>query len=227
MPFILKLIEPAASLGSSLRKFRESLGWTIEKAARETRIQGSYLQNMEEERWEKLPEEPARSHLLKRYVRTLGDPPALITLSDEKLPEAKLILQPLAKARSFSLTLTPFHWKLAGFALIFLGIIGYLGWQVHTLLAPPFLVIDNPSEGFSTPVPTISIQGITDPQASVTINEQPILKTSDGTFRYEMHLEQGANLITIAAAKRYSRPRTIYRTVVFEGKPNPFSFSNQ
>lgn len=60
------------SLGEYFRKAREAQGLTIEQVAATTRIQESYLQALEEERFQALPEKVFTKGFVRTYARTLG-----------------------------------------------------------------------------------------------------------------------------------------------------------
>ncbi|MDP3985731.1 MAG: helix-turn-helix domain-containing protein [bacterium] len=225
MPFVVKPIYSNTSLGDRIRKLRESLALSIEEAASRTHIQAAHLSAIEQEQWQFLPEEPSRTLLMKRYAQALGADETLLALLQKRLDTSeKPTLRPLETKTPF---FTPHRMKLAGIMVLFLAILGYLTVQVHTLLSPPTLTLESPPDRFPTDIPTILVKGKTETVASVSINDQPIVKSPDGSFEYLISLEQGVNVITIEAAKRYSKPRLIYRSVIYEGEitKNPASIS--
>lgn len=216
MAFAIKTIRPRTSLGAELNELRESFGWTFEKASRETHIQSRYLRAIEEDRWDDLPGEPVTSHFIKRYIRALGNDPHLFARAAQfvLIPPVAPIL--VSAPRKRQLILTPAHLKFIGLGLVMVTLAIYLGLQIRTLVAPPTLTIETPAEGLTSSLPTIAVKGATEPHASVTINNQTVLTTSSGTFESTIDLEQGVNIITISAAKKYSKPNTIYRSVIFQ-----------
>ncbi len=60
------------SLGTFFREAREAQGLTIEQVAASTRIQESYLQALEEDRFQGLPEKVFTKGFVRTYARTLG-----------------------------------------------------------------------------------------------------------------------------------------------------------
>lgn len=217
MAFSIRTIERARTLGARLGNDRATHGWTLEKASRETQIDTRLIEAMEEDRWDDLPAEPMRSHLTKRYLRTLGDDPGIAAIA---LPA--FTFEQVARSSSqkkSSHTLAPNHLRAGTLAILFLGLITYLGIQVHTLISPPTLAIETPFEGTSTSSPTIDIHGTTESVATVSINDQPVLKDVHGAFTETVNLERGVNIISISATKRYSGQRTMYRTVIYEEPP--------
>ena len=218
MPFSVRTIESALPPNLAIATTRDALGWTLEKASRETAIQPAYLRAIEEGRFADLPHEPMRTHLVRRYVRALGINPQLITFAHALDLGAALgaLPTPVPMSRPHRLVLTPAHLKFIGLAAASCMLVAYLGIQVHNLISAPTLTIETPTEGLVTTVPTISVHGATESVATVTVNAQPVAKSADGSFVASVNLARGMNIITVGATKRYSHARTRYRTVMFE-----------
>ena len=77
--------------------------------------------------------------------------------------------------------------------------------------APP-LVIESPMEEEEV-TSALTVVGNTDPQATVTINNQQVSVESDGTFRQSILLPQGTRTITIQTTSRAGKSRTVQRTI--------------
>jgi transcriptional regulator with XRE-family HTH domain len=60
------------SLGSYLKKHRESLGYTVKEVADQTRIRMHYLEAIEEDNLSALPSEPYAKGFVKAYAHFLG-----------------------------------------------------------------------------------------------------------------------------------------------------------
>lgn len=100
----------------------------------------------------------------------------------------------------------------------------FLGWNA---LQPPRLVIFQPQEEFSTSnTEQVLIAGQTRKEAQVTINGQAVVKKQDGTFSQEIALRNGLNLITVTVSKKFSRPQSMTRKVLFEKQDEKYSYKN-
>ena len=62
----------AEPLGQYFRRAREARGWTLEQTAARTRILPEYLQAVEEDNYERLPEEVFAKGFVRSYARLLG-----------------------------------------------------------------------------------------------------------------------------------------------------------
>lgn len=215
MSFKIKTVNRLKTLGMELAETREAMGWTLEKAARETQTQKSYIHAIETDAWEALPEDPTRSNLIRRYIRALGNDSDLLVLAKPLLATVTPSEAQVFPART-RLNMSPMQIKLIFLGVILAGIMGFLGLQIHALIRPPTLTLIEPADGFTTDVPTLLVTGSTEKDALISINQQLTVKNSDNTFESTVDLKRGVNVITVSARKKYSKPRVIYRTVIFE-----------
>jgi len=78
-------VDKTESVGSFLRKSRESQGFSLEEAARVTRISAMYLSALEEERFDILPSTAYARGFLRAYAGFLGLPgDEIVALFDRK-----------------------------------------------------------------------------------------------------------------------------------------------
>lgn len=216
MVFAVKSLQSKVALGASLRSLRESRGWTMRRASTVTRIRETYLSAIEEERFDRLPEEPTRHNLVKCYLNALGGDSQLHALANRELTTlaqaTRTVHPPLAYRRRFG----PQHIKLFGLAVLLLALLLYLGIEVRALLGPPALTVILPVDGALVYTPTVLVRGEARSAAVVRVNDKLVLKNPEGEFRATVDLARGVNVIVIEARKRYSKPRTIHRTIIFE-----------
>ena len=79
---------------------------------------------------------------------------------------------------------------------------------------PPKIVIYSPQESYRTTEGLVNIEGETDPNCFVTINNYPVSVQSDGKFNWSVVLvNEGANQIKITARDRSRNSTQLERTV--------------
>lgn len=211
---------PTLSIGQRLTEAREELGYTLDFIAEKLRIGKQYLSFLEHNEFEKIPALVYREQYLKKYGSFLG------FSWDEMRPfyEETIRLQccdqgtsdTIEKISSSQLWVGPRIVKYAGLTLAFVACLGYLGAVTYYSLRPPELTIHSPGDHIASHESIVIVTGQTEEGAELTINEQPIAKQQDGTFSQEVSLTGGVNLIRVAAAKKFSRPTVVYRTIVRE-----------
>ena len=63
---------------------------------------------------------------------------------------------------------------------------------------------------------TILVFGKTDPNSTITVNDEPVSVNQDGTFRKEISGFPGKTTITVRAVNRFGKQTTIERHVVIK-----------
>jgi hypothetical protein len=62
----------------------------------------------------------------------------------------------------------------------------------------------------------ITLQGVTDPGAEITINREMVLTDKNGNFQKDISLKKGLNTLEIIAKKKYSRENIVIRQIIVE-----------
>lgn len=206
------------TIGEILQAKREEHDLTLTELSKKTRIKKKYLLALEENRFRELP----AATFVKGYIRTYAelfnfDHQPLVALLRRDFKESakgKLVprdfIKPVLKRRQFW---QPATFILMALALVFLSLVGYVGFQWHQLNQPPELKINAPAQE-EVVAARVEVRGQTNTDAIVTVNSQPVALQPDGTFRTEVFLtREGANTITIEAKDRHGRSTLEQRTV--------------
>lgn len=105
-----------------------------------------------------------------------------------------------------------FRWMM-GIVCAF-GFLGFIGFQIWRVVAPPQLIVDLPVDGLFTNNPQVVITGKSAPEAGVEINGQIVYLRPDGTFIQPIELQEGANTVFIRATKKHGLFTTVSRTIM-------------
>jgi cytoskeletal protein RodZ len=222
--FKQKKIESIESLGEKLKRHRQRLGFSVEKAARQININHRYIKILENDDYKKMPAAVYTKNFLKRYATWLKLNPAMVLALHEK--ERQLFFQTIEKKQkpktptsliksTVDLILKPHTLKFAALILVSSLVLVYLGISINKIFAPPELIIKTPHESsIITTERSINLAGITEKEVELTINAKPILSDNDGKFSLLVDLQKGLNIIKITAKKKHSKPKTVYRQVM-------------
>lgn len=204
------------TLGEKLRSIRSDKRITLNDVAKMTKIRLEYLENLEAGNYDKLPVDVYVKGFLRSYGEFLGaDGKALIRLYEKErgirknLEESK---KPRQKKKDpiniSSFVFTPKKLVvLLIFLLVFLSFF-YLYREIGTFAGVPRLVVINPTGNWETSDVSIDIEGITDKDATLFINGQPVLVGDDGKFKEPITLQSGVNVINIKAVNRFNKEKT-------------------
>lgn len=224
--FVKQTIAFGQTLGEKLRRLREEGHWAVADVARELRISPKYVSALEESRYHELPGEIYTRQFLRSYATLLQvEPERVLELYEKErgvtkhLRTASHPLPPRAKNLRAIVT-TGLLTRFAIIAVI-LGIVGYLGFQVYSILAPPELTVTDPPEDLRTQSRSVIVAGTTEPEATVFINGSEAFVDREGYFEEVLTLPPGTHVLRIVAERKRSRPRIVTRAVFVEELAQP------
>lgn len=190
------------TIGGYLKKARLFNRMDYRGLEKLTKIKASFIKNIEDERWDKLPEYPVVSGFVKNIASYLGldtkktlaifrrdYPPKFIRLNPKPDVDKKFILSP----------------KIAfavGSALILTSIFVYLFFQYRNFVNPPSLEIYSPTSDQLVKEELAVVEGITDKDATVLVNQQPAIVDENGKFSEEIILDTSTTEIVVSAKSR-------------------------
>lgn len=208
------------TVGEVLKEARVKRKLTFAKLEEETKIKREFIAAIERQDWDKLPEYP----VIYGFVRSLSS----ILRVDKKTALAKLRRDYPPK----SLRINPkpdvankFIWSpkqtfLAAIAIFFLITFSYLGYQYIDFITPPSLEVVKPEEGEVVTHPLLEVVGITEPEAVVKVNNQPVIVEEDGKYFTEIEIYEGTEEIEVKAISRSGKETVVRRKIKPELEDN-------
>ena len=201
------------TLGEKLKKLRSERRISLGEVSKYTRIQIKYLEYLEEGRYDKLPADVYIKGFLKNYADFLSVDSAILVRLYEKEKEIKKNLEKnkgekQEKPKPINISYFVFTPKLIIITIITLLTFGgffYIYKEIGAFASVPRLVLLNPENNFQVQTNSILVEGITDKDAKLYINDQPILVNDDGKFQENLTLQSGNNFINIKAVNRFDK----------------------
>ena len=220
MVFRQRNIIAVKSLGEDLVKARRTLNLTLLAVEKKIGITRRYLEALENNDWESLPGEVYAKNWLKKYVSFLGLNWDEVRVkfeeemkSQEVWPETGRDKFGVVRKR---LVVLPKLLKSFVIILAVVVVVGYLGWQVWSLLSPPELKLVYPADNYVTVNKSVKILGKTEEGVGLSLNDKEIAAEGDGWFEVDIDLNKGLNVIKIEAKKSYGRSRVEYLRIIVE-----------
>lgn len=206
--------------GAELKALRELRHLSREELARLTGIHALLIGVFEDERVEELADAAYDARHVERLVAALdGRGPyflqkyqALLAARGLDTPPSTQ-LKPRVRRRDFFVTSHAL--VFAGFLLVVALLAGYVIWQAQLVSAPPPLTLDAPAEGTMLTGASVTVDGETDPAASVIVNGATAPVDADGHFSLTLLVAHGLTTIQVQARKRDGLPSTITRHVTY------------
>ncbi len=202
------------TIGKVIHEARTRKRYSLAKVEEKTKIKGSFLNAIEKENWEVLPEFPVVTGFVKSISEIVGIPVKTATaLLRRDYPPKPLSINPKPDVGG------KFIWSpkltfLAGVGLVIIVILGYLGFQYLKFLSPPSLAVYKPKDRQVVESRDVEVSGKTDSDATVTVNNQLIIIDQEGKFDTTIQIFEGTKEIIVKATSRGGRESTISRKIV-------------
>lgn len=206
------------TVGQLLKETREAKLYTLEDVEKHTKIRKELLKALENDDYTKLPPLTFIQGFVKNYGKFLGlEEKKLLAVLRRDFEASKhppQILEsfskPLAKKR---VLITPSRLIGAVITVIVIGFFAYLWFEYRSFVGAPELMVNSPSQGQTVEVTSVSVEGSTDPDAKVTVNDQEVGLNSEGKFKEEIKLSSSVNTISIVSTSKFGQSTKVERTV--------------
>lgn len=181
-----------------------------------TKIKSSFIEALEKENWDFLPPFATVLGFVKSISEALEiDQRLSVAVLKRDYPPKKINLHPKPDVSSKP-TWNPKFTFIIGIGIILLIFLGYLGIQYINFISPPKIKILSPVNGQVIKGSSILVFGETDPDAKLTVDNQPILVESDGKFSSNIEVSSSATMVVIKASSRSGKTTVIERKIVVQ-----------
>lgn len=178
-----------------------------------TKIKKEFIGNLEKENWSLLPDFPVLVGFVKSISKTLGlnEDSAVAVLKRDYPPKA-LFINPKPDV-SDKFVWSPKLTFLLGAGVVIAIVLGYLGFQYIRFVSPPALVVERPREDEVVRERTLKVSGRTSSDATVKVNNQPVLVSDEGVFVAEIEIFEGTGEIVVQATSRAGKETIVRRKI--------------
>ncbi|MFC1649428.1 helix-turn-helix domain-containing protein [Patescibacteria group bacterium] len=197
------------SIGEFMTSARADRQITLDKIESTTKIKRSFIFAIEKQEWGELPDYP----VVLGFVKVLADlyevdGQKAVALLRRDYPPQKMHINPkpdIEKRFVWSPKLT------FALALIFVisVVTGYLGYQFYQYRQPPVLEIYTPTSDQIVTVDLIEVSGLTHPDSSVVVNNQPVFVDEGGNFSTSLNVSEQTNQVEITSKLRSGRETNV------------------
>ncbi len=204
------------TVGEILKKAREEKRYSLYKLEERTKIKKEYIEAIEKEQWEKLPEFTVVSGFVKNIAAELGvDEKETAALLRRDYPPKDVTINPKPDVKK-KFTWSPRITFITSIIIVMILILGYLGFQYTNFIKPPKLEVYEPQQGAIVESQTVNIVGMVDPESTVVINNQPILINEDGNFEVEIDIGKDTKDLVVVATSRSGKETIVRRDIVLK-----------
>ncbi|SRR5258708_931305 len=206
------------TVGNLLKEARLGKGYTRADLSEETKIKSTFIEAIEKGEWNDLPDFEIVSGFVKSmsHFLDIDERQTVSTLRRDYPPQ--LIQSPKFKVQENKNINRRFVWGprltfLVGVCAVILIVLGYLGFQYRKFNSPPYLRVDIPTDGQVVTNSSFTVIGKTDPDATVTIDNQSALLNDQGEFSTQIDVSKNTNEIDVVARSRSGKTTVIKRRI--------------
>lgn len=204
------------TIGEILKNARVTKKYSISHVEGMTKIKSGFIDAIEKEDWEGLPPFPTVLGFVKNIAASLDvDIKMAVAVLKRDYPPKKLRIVPkpdVVKKFSWNPKLT----FILGVSLVLIILFGYLITQYVHFVSPPDLDVVSPKENQIIKGDSVVVFGSTETDAKITINNQPVMVTSDGKFSISLDIKKDTKEIIITSSSRSGKTTTVSRRIQTE-----------
>lgn len=209
------------TVGQILKETREQKHFTLEQVEKATKIRKELLIALESDDFDKLPPVTFVQGFIKNYSRFLSlDSEKVLAVfrrGFEDKKHAPYVMDAFANpVEEKKFVITPSRVLAVAVSLVILAFFAYLWIQYRSFVGSPKLEIITPQEQQTYNQSTVLVEGVTDPEVEVTVNNQRVEVDAEGGFKEELNLSSEANKITVVATSKFGKQTNIERTVYWQ-----------
>lgn len=195
--------------GEILKSARLKQELSLSQIAKRTKINEQFLASIEDNNFEKLPAAAFTKGFMRQYAKAVGLDPnhvlAVFRRDYDQDARGRVIPRGLVSPiKAASRVFNPATTATIIAVLVSLLILGFFTKQIIDFVSAPSIQITEPLQEAQVNSP-VTIQGITDPEATVIINQVPALVQEDGSFSANLDLSNGEHIIVIEATSRSNK----------------------
>ena len=190
------------TVGQILKQKRSEMKISLVELEKRTKIKKEFIQKIENEDWNNLPEFPIVSGFVKNIANYLelsssnvnailrrDYPPKSLPISPKPDIDNKFIWSP-------KLTF------VISISFVVLLVLGYLGYEYKKFISPPDITITSPKENQLVQNTSVKIEGKTTTDVTLSVNNQPVIIDQNGEFITELAITKETKILNFKVISR-------------------------
>ncbi|MBI3397396.1 helix-turn-helix domain-containing protein [Candidatus Woesebacteria bacterium] len=204
------------TIGEFIRGERLKKRWPQSRLEEETKIKRGFIDAIERQRWELLPDFAVVTGFVRSIAKALemDEDKTVALLRRDYSPK----IQSINPKPDIS---TKFYWSphltfLIGIASLSILVLGYLTFQYKKFLSPPTLDIYEPKENQIVNNHILKVLGKTDSDATISVNNQEAIVDQDGKFETDLEVIEKTSQVEVVAKSRAGKTTAQVRKIRVE-----------
>lgn len=198
--------------GEKLKEARLERRLTLEDVSKTTKIKESFLKAIEEGDYQNLPSVAYAQGFVRNYANAVelseNEILALFRREFDEDQYLRVLPRGFEKTDEFPIRRFRIRQTVLIFGLAFLFIVGFIIFQYRSAFLDPSLEIYSPKEGESISSSTVRVNGKTEVNSTVFVNEFPVTVGANGAFNKIITVFPGKTSITIKTVNQFGKETT-------------------
>lgn len=206
------------TIGEILKQARINKNQTISEISEQVKIRPDYLEAIELNQFDKLPSATFVKGFITGFAKSVDVNPeqalAVFRRDFDQNQKGQIVPRGLVSPINTPSRIWHPRTTTAVISTVLVLLVGaYFLKQLIFLRQAPEITLYSPDENQTTSA-NIDVVGITDPDATVTINQKPIATNLEGEFKTSLNLSSGPQVIIVVSTDREGRARTLERNII-------------
>lgn len=191
-------------------------GMSVEKLAQITGISERFLEDLLEEKFDKLPSYP----YVRGYLIKIGN---ILNLDGEKLWQDYIKYNQSIKSSGRKdrlpfnrFTISLVNKKIISVVAIVLFLGGYMGFKLIDFFKTPKLNLENVADAMTVQTKEFKIKGKVDFKNNLTLNNEEVYSDKEGNFEKDILLQPGFNTLTFKIKKFLGKEFVVEKRIFYE-----------
>lgn len=205
-------------IGNEFAEERKRKNLSIEEVSKATKIREEFLKAIEKGDFKSLPSSAYAHGFVRNYAKFLGlseeKSLALFRREFDENKNIEVLPRGLANPREY---LVP-RFRIGRSMVLIFGILfvilGFLLFQYRAAFINPGLRVDTPSENQTLNSLTIEVKGKTEPNSTLTIENEPVTIENDGSFEKNINVFPGNTSINFRVENKFGRTTILKRNIL-------------
>lgn len=204
-------------IGAEFQEERKRQNLTLVEVARATKIREEFLSAIERGDHKKLPSPAYAYGFVRNYAKFLGLPVekslALFRRDFDEKKSIEVLPKGLTSTGEFSIPKFKIGRSAFLITTVLVIIVAFLLFQYRSALFNPTLTLDSPEENQIVNSLTVEIRGKTDPNATLTVDNEQIPIDNDGSFKKQISVFPGRRSLIFQVENKFGRVTSLKRNI--------------
>lgn len=204
-------------IGTQFAEERSRQNLTLEEVSKATKIREEFLKAIERGDFKALPSSTYAHGFVRNYAKFLGLPTekslAIFRREFDEKKNIEVLPRSFSNPREFVVSRFKLGRSVVLAAIFFVIVGAFLLFQYRSAIFNPSLSVITPLENQTLGSLTVEVRGKTDPDVTLTIDDEQVSLDANGNFKKKITVFPGDSSINFRAENRFGKVTNLKRDI--------------